>query len=235
LRRLTAIFSGGAPHAADAIRAWTREGIAMADGFGMSEAGTVSCMPLDLERIDSHAGSAGIVPPGLRTRIVNEQGNECTPGEAGEILLKGDNVTCGYWRRPQETEGAFLDDGWLRTGDVARFDEDGFLWLVDRKKDMFISGGENVYPAEIENILAGFPHLAECAVVGVADERWGEVGHLLLVPMPNQVINQADVALFLESRLARYKIPKHMSSMTALPRNAAGKISKSALRSMLAE
>jgi fatty-acyl-CoA synthase len=233
LRRLTAIFSGGAPHAADAIRAWTREGIAMADGFGMSEAGTVSCMPLDLERIASHAGSAGIVPPGLRTRIVDEQGNECPAGEAGEILLKGDNVTCGYWHRPQDTEAAFLDDGWLRTGDVARFDEDGFLWLVDRKKDMFISGGENVYPAEIENVLAGFPHLAECAVVGVADERWGEVGHLVLVPRPHQVINQADVALFLESRLARYKIPKHMSSMTALPRNAAGKISKSVLRSML--
>jgi fatty-acyl-CoA synthase len=129
-------------------------------------------------------------------------------GKPAKSCSRGINVTCGYWRRPQETEAAFLDDGWLRTGDVARFDEDGFLWLVDRKKDMFISGGENVYPAEIENTLAGFPHLAECAVVGVADERWGEVGHLVLVPMPNQVINQADVALFLESRLARYKIPR---------------------------
>jgi fatty-acyl-CoA synthase len=233
LRRLTAIFSGGAPHAADAIRAWANEGIAMADGFGMSEAGTVSCMPLDLERIASHAGSVGITPPGLQVRILNEEGNDCGPGEPGEVQLKGPSVTSGYWRRPEETQLAFSEDGWLRTGDIGRIDPDGFMWIIDRKKEMFISGGENVYPAEIEGVLAAYPYIAECAVVGVGDERWGEVGHLVVVPLPNQDLARSHIVEFLESRLARYKIPKHVSVMERLPRNAAGKIAKSELRSMI--
>jgi len=233
LRRLTGIFSGGAPHAPDAIRAWTRDGIAMADGFGMSEAGTVSCMPLDIALIEAHAGSAGVLPPGLHARVLDEQGRECGPGQAGELIVKGANITSGYWRRDPETHAAFTEDGWFRTGDIARFDEDGFLWLVDRKKDMYISGGENVYPAEIESALAAYPNLAECAVVGVPDERWGEVGHLVLVPAPNADLELAAVLAYLERRLARYKIPKHVSVIDALPRNGAGKILKGSLRTQI--
>ncbi|MGB6307598.1 MAG: AMP-binding protein [Steroidobacteraceae bacterium] len=233
LRRLTAIFSGGAPHAADAVRAWTREGIPMADGFGMSEAGTVSCMPLDIAQIESHAGSAGLIPPDLQARIVDERGEVCAAGQIGELCVKGANVTNGYWQRPDDTMAAFDADGWFRTGDIARFDADGFLWLVDRKKDMFISGGENVYPAEIEGALAAYPNLEECAVVGVPDERWGEVGHLVLVPTPNAELDFTDIIAHLESRLARYKIPKHLSVMHRLPRNGAGKLMKAALRAML--
>jgi fatty-acyl-CoA synthase len=233
LRRLTAIFSGGAPHAADAIRAWTREGIPMADGFGMSETGTVSCMPLNIALIESHAGSAGLVPPGLRARILDGRGDECAAGQAGELFIKGANVTSGYWQRAEETKASFTEDGWFRTGDIARFDSDGFLWLVDRKKDMFISGGENVYPAEIEGALAACPNLAECAVVGVADERWGEVGHLVLVPMTGAKLDFSEVIAYLEPRLARYKIPKHLSVMEQLPRNGAGKLMKATLRAML--
>jgi fatty-acyl-CoA synthase len=235
LRGLTGIFSGGAPHSAHAIRSWTSEGIAMADGFGMSEAGTVSCMPLELERIDSHAGSVGIVPPGLKVRILDERGHECGPGEAGEVLLRGANVTSGYWRQAGETRSAFSEDGWLRTGDIARIDADGFMWILDRKKDMYISGGENVYPAEIEGILSAYPHMAECAVIGVGDERWGEVGHLAIVPLPNHEIDKAHVVEFLGLRLSRYKIPKHISVISKLPRNGAGKVVKSVLKSMLAE
>ena len=233
LRGLTAIFSGGAPHAAAAIRAWTDEGIPMADGYGMSEAGTVSCMPVDIDLINSHAGSAGLIPPDIQVRILNEEGEECTPGEAGDIVLKGANVSGGYWRRPDDTRAAFTDDGWLRTGDVGRMDGEGFLWLIDRKKDMFISGGENVYPAEIERLLAGYPHIVECAVVGVADERWGEVGHLVIVQAPNIQIDPADIVAFLEPRLARYKIPKHMTVTDKLPRNGAGKLDKGCLRTMI--
>lgn len=233
LRRLTAIFSGGAPHAAGAIRSWTEAGIVMADGYGMSEAGTVSCMPLDTDLIDSHAGSAGFIPPGVRAKILDEQGKECAPGEAGEILVKGPSVTSGYWSRPDETRSAFIDDGWLRTGDVGRIDVDGFLWLIDRKKDMYISGGENIYPAEIESVLAGFPAIAECAVVGVPDERWGEVGHLVMAPMPNKNIDTSEVLAFLRFRIAQYKIPKRISVIDKLPRNGAGKMVKGTLRAML--
>jgi fatty-acyl-CoA synthase len=232
LRSLTAIFSGGAPHAAAAIRAWTDEGIPMADGYGMSEAGTVSCMPVDIDLINSHAGSAGLIPPGVQLRILNEQGEECAPGEAGDIVVKGANVSRGYWRRPEDTRAAFVDDSWLRTGDVGRMDGDGFLWLIDRKKDMFISGGENVYPAEIERLLAGYPQIVECAVVGVADERWGEVGHLVIVQAPNIQLEPADIVAYLEPRLARYKIPKHITVAEKLPRNGAGKLDKNTLRAM---
>jgi fatty-acyl-CoA synthase len=232
LRGLTAIFSGGAPHAAAAIRAWTDEGIPMADGYGMSEAGTVSCMPVDIGLINSHAGSAGLIPPGVQVRILDEQGGERAPGEVGDIVVRGANVSRGYWRRPDDTRAAFIDDSWLRTGDVGRLDSDGFLWLIDRKKDMFISGGENVYPAEIERLLAGYPQIVECAVIGVADEGWGEVGHLVIVQVPNVQINPADVVAYLEPRLARYKIPKHITLADKLPRNGAGKLDKNALRAM---
>jgi fatty-acyl-CoA synthase len=233
LRRLTAIFSGGAPHAAAAIRAWCRDGIPIADGFGMSEAGTISCMPLDTRLIESHAGSAGLIPPGIGARIRDAHGEDCAVGEPGELSIKGANITKGYWRRPDATREAFDDAGWLRTGDIARLDADGFLWIVDRKKDMFISGGENIYPAEIEAALAAHPAIEECAVIGIEDERWGEVGHLVIVAAQGKAIEWPAIADFLQARLARYKIPKSFSVVDALPRNAAGKILKTALRKSL--
>ena len=233
LRRLTAIFSGGAPHAAAAIRAWCRDGIPIADGFGMSEAGTVSCMPVDIPLIETHAGSAGLIPPYLSAQIRDGEGRHLPAGEAGELLIKGGNVTAGYWHRPDATQDAFDQNGWLRTGDIARMDEDGYLWLVDRKKDMFISGGENVYPAEIEAALAAHPQIIECAVIGVEDERWGEVGHIAIVPVQGKILEWPAILVYLESRLARYKIPKRFSVMDALPRNGAGKVLKTTLREML--
>jgi fatty-acyl-CoA synthase len=233
LRRLTGLFSGGAPHPAAAIQAWCRDGIAIADGFGMSEAGTVSCMPLDIAAIAAHAGSAGLLPVTMRAQVRDPQGHECAPGEPGELMLKGPNLMRGYWRQPDATRAAFDADGWFRTGDIARFDARGFLWLVDRKKDMFISGGENVYPAEIEGVLAAHAHILECAVVGIPDERWGEVGHLAVVTRDGGALEFAEILAFLEPRVARYKLPKHFSVVSALPRNAAGKVLKGALRTML--
>ncbi len=119
------------------------------------------------------------------------------------------------------------------TGDIAYFDADGFLWLVDRKKDMFISGGENVYPAEIEAVLAGHADILECAVVGIPDVRWGEVGHLAVVTRDGAALNFVEVLAFLEPHVARYKLPKHFSIVTELPRNGAGKVLKAALRAVL--
>jgi fatty-acyl-CoA synthase len=230
LRGLTGIFSGGGPHAADAIRAWTRHGIPMADGFGMSEAGTVSCMPLDVEQIDAHAGSAGIIAPGVEVRIVDAKGQDCANGAAGELWVRGENVTSGYWGLPGDTASGIDPEGWLRSGDIAKLDAEGFLWLIDRKKDMFISGGENIFPAEIEAALAAHPSIMECAVIGVADAQWGEVGHLFVVHSAVGGLELRDIEAYLAGKLARYKIPKIMSVIEALPRNGAGKVLKNALR-----
>ena len=233
LRSLTAIFSGGAPHAADAIRSWCHDGIPIVDGFGMSEAGTVSCMPVDIPSIMARAGSAGLLADGIQAVIRDEAGSPCPAGVAGELFIKGPSITGGYWRQPDATRAVIDAEGWLRTGDIARLDHDGYLWLIDRKKDMFISGGENVYPAEIEAALAHYPGIVECAVVGVPDDRWGEVGHLAVVLKGTRTLDVPAITSYLSSRIARYKIPKHISVIGELPRNGAGKIRKHDLRAML--
>ncbi|MFT4252148.1 MAG: AMP-binding protein [Caulobacter sp.] len=232
-RGLTALFTGGAPHPAQDIRAWLADGVPVVDGFGMSEAGTVFGMPVDPALIDARAGSAGVAMPGVRARIVDEAGEDCPEGVAGELLLRGDNLFSGYWRRPRETEAAFTEDGWFRTGDIARADADGFHWLVDRKKDMFISGGENVYPAEIEALASVHPAVAECAVVGLPDPRWGEVGHLAVVVRPGETLGGEQLLNWLEPRLARYKLPKGVTLLERLPRTGSGKIQKAELRTSL--
>ncbi|PHY18092.1 AMP-binding protein [Caulobacter sp. BP25] len=233
LRRLTAVFTGGAPHPAADIRAWLADGLPIVDGYGMSEAGTVFGMPPDLALIDARAGSAGLAMPSVATRIVDDQDADCPPDVAGELLLKGDNVFQGYWRRPEETARAFTPDGWFRTGDIARADAEGYHWLVDRKKDMFISGGENVYPAEIEAALADHAAIVECAVVGMPDPRWGEIGHLVVTCREGVALNLAAILDHLEERLARYKLPKALTLVAALPRTASGKIQKAILREQL--
>jgi fatty-acyl-CoA synthase len=149
LKGLTALFTGGGPHPEAQIRCWLDDGIAAVDGYGMTEAGTVFGMPVDIAMIARYAGSVGIATPRVQTRIVSVDGNDCLPGTEGELQLKGPNIFSGYWRRPEATSTSFTEDGWFRTGDIARCDENGYYWLVDRLKDMYISGGENVYPAEI--------------------------------------------------------------------------------------
>lgn len=235
LKGLTALFTGGAPHPAANIRAWLADGIPVVDGFGMSEAGTVFGMPLDPVLIDRHAGSVGVATPRIKARIVDAQGADLPAGEPGELLLKGDNITPGYWRREKETKEAFTDDGWFRTGDIARMNEEGFYWLVDRRKDMFISGGENVYPAELEAVVAAIAGVKEAAVVGVPDARWGEVGHLFWVAREGAAVDRRAIEDAFNMKLARYKIPKHYTKIDALPRNGAGKVLKTVLREMAAE
>lgn len=230
LKGLTAIFTGGAPYAEAKIQDWIKDGIPVANGFGMSEAGTVFGMPADLDLIAARPGSTGITTSRVKARIVDTSGKNCRNGESGELQLKGPNVTSGYWNRPEENAKVFTDDGWFHTGDIARCDEEGYFWIVDRLKDMFISGGENVYPGEIEALLAHNPDIKECAVVGQEDEKWGEVGHLFIVPTePENEIDGDLIIQSLDGKLARFKIPKYVSVINALPRNANGKIVKAEL------
>lgn len=231
---LTAIFTGGAPNPAAEINWWLAQGVCMADGFGMTEAGTVLGMPVEAGRIAGKAGAAGLPAPTIGLRIVDDNGRDVAAGEPGEIWLSGPSITPGYWNRPEETERAFTADGWFRTGDIARRDEDGFVTLVDRRKDMFISGGENVYPVEIETVLLDHPGIAEAAVIGVADARWGEVGRAFVVVKPGCIVDPADLASHCGARIARYKVPREFLLTDALPRTASGKIQKHILRTWTA-
>lgn len=227
---LGAVFTGGAPNPAADIAWWLAQGVRMADGFGMTEAGTVLGMPVEAGRIAAKAGSAGLAAPMIGLRIVDGDGRDVAVGAPGEIWLSGPSITPGYWNRPEETARAFTADGWFRTGDIARQDEEGFVTLVDRRKDMFISGGENVFPAEIEMVLLEHPDIAEAAVIGVADQRWGEVGRAFIVARPGRVLDPADLASHCGARIARFKVPKEFLLTEALPRTASGKIQKHILR-----
>jgi fatty-acyl-CoA synthase len=233
LRGLKAVFTGGAPHPAARIREWLADNIPIVDGYGMTEAGTVLGMPLSIPVIDRKAGSAGLLPPTMEHRLVRDDGSECGPGEAGELLLRGPNICIGYWRNADETAKAFTQDGFLRTGDLARRDEDGFFFLVDRKKDMFISGGENVYPAEVEAVLKSHPDVAEAAVIGAPDEKWGEVGHAFILLRRGAGANEPGLRAVCEQGLARYKHPKTIRFLDEMPRTGSGKVVKAELRKLL--
>lgn len=231
---LTAIFTGGAPNPAANINWWLEQGVCMVDGFGLTEAGTVLGMPVEADRIARKAGSAGLPAPMIGLRIVDEDGRDVAAGEPGEIWLSGPSITSGYWNRPQETASVFTADGWFRTGDIARRDDEGFVTLVDRRKDMFISGGENVYPGEIETVLLDHPDIAEAAVIGIADPRWGEVGRAFVVLKPGRVVDPATLASHCGARIARYKVPKEFLITDVLPRTASGKIQKHILHTWTA-
>lgn len=230
LRRLVALCTGGAPMPAALIQRYSDDGITIADGYGMSEAGTVLGMPItDRARIVSKAGSAGIPGPTLRLRLVDDDGRDVPDGAVGEIWINGPNLSPGYWNRP-ELPTLTQQDGWLRTGDAARRDGDGFYYLVDRKKDMFISGGENVYPAEVEAAVLELDSVAEVAVIGMPDERWGEVGWAYIVPRAGHVVTPEQVLAHLDRRCARYKRPQRVIITASLPRTGSGKVQKHLLR-----
>lgn len=173
-------------------------------------------------------GSVGRPSLAVECRVIDEKGNDVVPGNVGEIAYRGPTVMAGYWNQPEATEGAFID-GWFRSGDLVRVDADGFFYVVDRRKDMLISGGENVYPAEVERVLSDYPGIQDVAVVGVPDDRWGEI------PVAFAVVDddvQVEAALaFARGRLASYKVPRALRAVESLPRNATGKVRKNVLRS----
>jgi fatty-acyl-CoA synthase len=196
--------------------------------FGQTEMSPITCA-LSGEDSLRKLGSVGRPIPTLQYRVVDDDMNDVAPGQVGEILYRGPNLMKGYWRKPQETAEAFAD-GWFHSGDLVRQDDEGFVWVVDRKKDMIISGGENVYCAEVENVLAAHPKIAEAAVYGRADDRWGEVPVAAVALKPAQELTLEEMQEWLGDKLARFKQPKVLVTVPALPRNAAGKVNKVALR-----
>ena len=165
----------------------------------------------------------------VAARIVDDDMKDVPPGEVGEIVYRGPSVMSGYWQNPEATDDAFRG-GWFHSGDLVRADEDGFLYVVDRKKDMIITGGENVYCAEVENALAAHPAVAELAVIGVPHERWGETPAAIAVLLPGASLTLGELRKWGTARLARYKLPTILHIVDGLPRNASGKVMKTALR-----
>jgi fatty-acyl-CoA synthase len=228
LSRLRSAGVGGAPCALPILQAWAARGVLLMQGFGMTET-SPACIFLDPADAIRKLGSTGKVLMHTEARIVNDAGEDCAPGEIGELWVAGPNITPGYWNRPDATKAAF-EGRWLKTGDAARTDDEGFFYIVDRWKDMYISGGENVYPAEVENVLYQLPQVAEAAVIGVPSDKWGEVGLAVLVLKPGQVLDKEQVLGHCSGRLARFKQPHDIAIIPALPRNATGKVLKRELR-----
>jgi fatty-acyl-CoA synthase len=230
LRGLVGWAIGGAPNPKAQTERFVNAGIKITEGFGMSETGSNFGMPThDLQTLCRKAGSCGLPFMTIETKVVDEQGKEVPKGEVGELWLRGPCIASGYWNQPETTAKAFRD-GWFITGDAAMVDEDGFFYIVDRKKDMYISGGENVYPAEVEAVLAELSQVGECAVVGVPDERWGEVGRLYVVPVPGRHVTAQELIEHCEKRLAKFKVPKTAIVTDSLPRTASGKVQKHVLK-----
>ena len=230
LRHIVTWATGGAPNPAALIERFVRAGINMSNGFGMSETGSNFGMPMDdVERVIAKAGCCGLPYASVEAKVVGEEGEDLGSGDTGELWIAGPSVTPGYWNRPEENERAF-SGRWFRTGDAAFFDEDGYLFIVDRRKDMFISGGENVYPAEVEAALAEMEAIAESAVVGVPDERWGEVGRAYVIVRNGYELMAELVTAHCRDRLARYKVPASVVITDNIPRTASGKVQKHILR-----
>lgn len=222
------VMSGGAPLPVSLVKQYHDAGIILQQGFGMSEAAPSICT-LSKELSLKKAGSIGRAVFHLDVRVVDENMQDLPVDQVGELIIRGPNVMQGYWERPEATAAAFLG-GWFHTGDLARMDEDGDVYIVDRKKDMYISGGENVYPAEVENALYEHPDVSEAAVIGVSDPKWGEIGRAFVVPKPGKGIDEAALLNCLKERLARFKLPKAVVIVDKLPRNAAGKVMKNILK-----
>jgi fatty-acyl-CoA synthase len=228
LSSVESFFVGGAPCPLSILRTYLERNIKIRQGFGMTES-TGSGIVLDPEDGERKLGSCGKPMFHCNARVWDANGVEVAPNETGELMLRGPIITKGYWNLPEQTKAAFTD-GWFHTGDIARMDEEGYIYVVDRMKDMLITGGENVYPAEVEEVIMAHPKVAEVGVIGVPDERWGESVRAIVVPLPGQELTAEDIQQFCAGKLARYKIPKSVVFMDALPRNPAGKILKRILR-----
>ena len=230
LSSLRYFIVGGEALPLEVIRAWDRKGIKIRQGFGLTEVGP-NLFSLHQDDAVRKIGSIGRANFYVETKLVDEQGQEVGPNEVGELCLRGPMTTPGYWRDPEATAKA-MPDGWFRTGDLLRCDDEGYFFVMDRIKNMYISGGENVYPAEIERFLLTFPGVSEVAVIGVPDERWGEVGKAFVVTQGLDISCDA-LQAYCTGNLARFKVPKYLELVPELPKNDTGKINKKALKAAL--
>ncbi len=229
LSSLHTLLSGGAPCPIPVIEFFQNRGLRFQEGFGMTETAPNASILDNADALRKH-GSVGKPLLHMEMRIVDGSGRDVATGDVGELVVRGPNVFAGYWNRPQATREAFRG-GWFHTGDLARRDAEGFYYIVDRKKDMLISGGENVYPTEVEQVLFRHPEIREVAVFGIPDPKWGEVPMAVIAARdPATTLSLKEVQAFCHGKLARFKIPRQVAMVEALPRNAAGKVLKRELR-----
>jgi acyl-CoA synthetase (AMP-forming)/AMP-acid ligase II len=232
--RLKYILYGAAPIPLELLRQCINMfGCQFIQAYGMTETtGTIVMLPPEDHdpKGNKRMRAAGKPLPGVEIRVVGAGDKDVPLGEVGEIITRSSNNMLGYWNLPDATEKTMAEGGWVRTGDAGYLDEDGYLYIHDRVKDMIISGGENVYPAEVESAIYGHPDVLEVAVVGVPDEKWGEAVKAFCVPKPGQVVDPDSVILWARERIAAFKVPKTVDVIEALPRNASGKILRKDLR-----
>jgi fatty-acyl-CoA synthase len=228
LRHVRWLISGGAPLPHSIIGAYQKRGVEMKQGYGMTEAG-VNCFSMTIDDSRRKAGSIGKPMMFTEVRVVDGEGIDVDTGEVGEMLIRGPHVSLGYWNDAAATRAAFDDAGWLHTGDLARHDDEGFFYVAGRSKEMFISGGVNIYPAEIEAALVSHPHVADAAVIPIADETWGEVAVAFVVG----AVTEEELNAYLAERISKFKLPKRYIFVDALPRTPYGKLEKLKLREML--
>jgi fatty-acyl-CoA synthase len=220
-------ISGGASCPEPVRAAFAARGVGFRQGYGLTEAG-VNCFTITTEQAAKRPGSVGKPMLHARAMVRRSDGTPCGADEPGELTLAGDHLFAGYFEREQAT-AEVLRDGWLWTGDLATVDADGFFTIVGRRKEMFVSGGENVFPVEVESALYDHPAILECAVLGVPDERWGEVGLAVVVLRRGAELSEAGLRAHLRERVANYKVPKHVRFVDELPKSAAGKVLKQSL------
>ena len=224
-------ISGSAPLLKETHDEWTeRTGHVILERYGMSETIMLTSNPYRAEDGTRLGGTVGFPLPGVGVRVRDDEGRDLPAGEIGGIQVRGPNVFAGYWRMPEKTAEEFTDDGWFKTGDVGRMDADGRVTIVGRSKDLIISGGYNVYPAEIESLINEMPGVAESAVVGVPHPDFGEGVIAVVVPKPGATLDGAGIAAALKGRIANFKVPKLVDVVDDLPRNAMGKVQKNLLR-----
>lgn len=218
---------GGEPMPLNMIQLWHRKGVAIRQGFGMTECGP-NCFSLSEKDAEKKIGSIGRPNFYVQTRIVNEANEDVAADDVGELLLSGPMCMTEYWQNKEATTNSF-HQGWLRTGDLVKRDSEDYYYVVGRIKDMYISGGENVYPAEIEKVMSTHPDIDEVAVLGVKDPQWGEVGKAFIVPKKTGSLSLENIQTFCGEHLARYKIPKKFEFLSELPKGSSGKILKKEL------
>ncbi len=227
LSSIRCYFTGGERVPKAMLKEYYRKGIVISQIFGQTEASTITI--LSHEDAVLKIGSVGLPVFHGEVRIVDKSGKDVNPGEVGEIIIKGPTLMSGYWNQPDLTAET-IREGWLYTGDLARTDEEGYFFIVDREKDMYISGGENVYPAEVEKVIHSHPKVFDVAIVGVPDEKWGEVGKAYIALKPEEAMGSEEIFEFLKGKVAKYKIPKYVEFIEELPKTASGKIQKFILK-----
>ncbi len=225
--RLKLVISGGAPCPMPVFERFWGKGVDFKTGYGLTEAGP-NTFWLPEEDVQRKPGAVGYPLMHVDVRVVRADGSECDADEPGELIIRGPHVTPGYWNNPAATAEA-IRDGWLHTGDLVVRDDEGYYTIVGRLKDMIISGGENIYPAEVESIMYRHPAIKEAALIGVPDQKWGEVGRAVVVVEPGRALDAENLLDFLRDQLARYKVPKSVIFVDALPKTGAGKIDKKVL------